>query len=388
MRILFISDNPIHGFGGGSIENRKHYDALKHYCVETGNEFKVISRDDNLDERFQIDIQKNKFIDILTRLMGHSSYLYYTWIRNRKAIDQFKPDIIYLGRSRFGFIAKGIRKNNPHCIVVTNIDNVEVDYVDGYFSLKEGVINNLYKSFEKHNVRKDETDAIEFSDRLIYLTQRNVARVKELYNHCETNPIIIPICLEKQTMLYKKSSKKTVLFVGSLDYAANILAANRLIELWKEYFVQTPGVELIVAGRNPSKELLSYNANVKNISVIPDFEALADIIPQNSLMLAPIEKGAGMKVKVAETLSMGLMIAASDEALVGYEDAIKNDKINGIVRANTKEEYIDAIRKYLNFSDEELDNISKQNKKLYQTYYTYSVSRSKIKKLLDDVLEG
>ena len=60
-------------------------------------------------------------------------------------------------------------------------------------------------------------------------------------------------------------------------------------------------------------------------------------------MIAPIAKGAGMKVKVADTLSMGLMIAASDEALVGYEEALTLDLLNGIICANTDSEYKDAL---------------------------------------------
>ena len=127
MKILFVSDNAINGFGGGSIENRKHYDALREYCKKNGDELKVISRDGNLEESLNINIYKNKIIDILVRLKGHSTYLYNTWKHNEKLIcSTYKPDILYLGRSRFGFIAKRVKKLLPECHVITNIDNVEM----------------------------------------------------------------------------------------------------------------------------------------------------------------------------------------------------------------------------------------------------------------------
>lgn len=387
MRVLFVSDNPIYGYGGGSVENRKHYDAIRQYCEKTGAELKVISRDMTLDNQLEIRVKKNKIIDILVRLMGHSSFLYYTWNTNRKSIDEYNPDVLYLGRSRFGFMAKTIKRSNPNCKVVTNIDNVELDYVDGYFALRDGIKNRLYKMLEKSAVKRDETNAIKYSDCLIYLTKRNVARMGELYNHFENNPIIIPICLENETKLYKKSNKKTIVFIGSLDYAANILAANQLIEIWKKHYVNNDKVELIIAGRNPSNNLALEISQLNNARLIPDFKSISDVIPEKSLMMAPIEKGAGMKVKVAETLSMGLMIVASDEALVGYEEAIQKDKLGGINRANSTNEYIACIDKYLKCSNEDLEDISKQNKRIFHEYYTYQTSRKKVESLLNELLE-
>ena len=82
MKILFVSDNPIKGFGGGSVENRKHYDALKRYCESTDADLKVISRDVELSDTLGIAVQKNRSLDILARLAGHSTYLYFTWIYN------------------------------------------------------------------------------------------------------------------------------------------------------------------------------------------------------------------------------------------------------------------------------------------------------------------
>lgn len=386
MRILFVSDNAINGFGGGSIENRKHYDALREYCKKNNDTLKVISRDENLEESLNIKIRKNKIIDVTVRLRGHSTYLYDTWKHSEKLICAYKPDILYLGRSRFGFMAKRIKKLLPECRVITNIDNVEIDYIDGYFSLKKGFANKLYRLLETWAVKQDEAQAIKYSDTLIYLTQRNVLRVEEVYKHHEDSPIIIPICLKEEILLRKTSDKKTVVFVGSLDYATNVLAVQRILELWKNNYLLNNNIQLIIAGRNPSKELAERISSMMNVTLIQNFESLSTIIPKNSLMLAPIEKGAGMKVKVAETLSMGLMIAASDEALVGYEEAEKKDKLGGILRVNSTEEYKNAINSYMHITDDQLNMIAKQNIELYKKYYSYDRSRKVICKMCSEGL--
>ena len=100
-------------------------------------------------------------------------------------------------------------------------------------------------------------------------------------------------------------------------------------------------------------------------------------------MIAPIAKGAGMKVKVADTLSMGLMIVASDEALIGYEEGISCDQLHGIIRANTIDEYKKAITAYLESSDEVLENIEHQNIEIFRRFYSFERSRQTIAQIID-----
>ena len=309
MRILFISDNKIDGYGGGCIENKKHYDALKEYCKQNHDELKVISTDYNFKDALIIKLKKNKFRDIFCRILGHSSFFYFTIIENKRALKDYNPDLIYLGRSRFGFIARFFKRINPNCKIITNVDNVEFDYVDAYFSDGNGFLRKVLKKIEKRAVINDEKETIKYSDKLIYLTPRNVDRYRNLYEVLEDNPTVIPICLEKETKLEIDSSKKTVIFIGSLDYQPNFIAANNILEsIWKKSFQYKEDIQLIIAGRNPNKYLKEKVSLFNNVRLIENFKSPKDIIPIGSLMIAPIEKGTGMKVKVADALSMGMMV--------------------------------------------------------------------------------
>ena len=96
MNILFISDNKISGYGGGSIENKKYYNIIERYAKQYGDNFRVISPDNNLKESVVVKVRKNKFTDILIRLKGHSSFLYDVWKENSTIINNYKPDIVVL----------------------------------------------------------------------------------------------------------------------------------------------------------------------------------------------------------------------------------------------------------------------------------------------------
>ena len=372
MNILFISDNKISGYGGGSIENKKYYNIIERYAKQYGDNFRVISPDNNLKESVVVKVRKNKFTDILIRLKGHSSFLYDVWKENSTIINNYKPDIVVLGRSRFGFIAKDLKNKFPNCKIISNVDNVEQDFVKYCFIKKRSIISDLKYFVEKKCVIRDEKDTVKYSDFLVFLTKRNHQRFKELYAYEADNYEIIPICLENEVKLKERDEIKNIVFVGSLDYSPNISTVKTILyEIYKPFFEKDELVRLIIAGRNPSYELEKEILSFENVELYKNFCDIADIIPEGSLMLCPIKKGAGMKVKVAEALAMGAIIAGSDEALVGYENAEKHLLNQGIYLCNTTADFVNAINNYLNMNSEKVKLISSENKKTFIKYHSY-----------------
>lgn len=381
-KILLISDNKIFGFGGGSLEEHKYYDGLKQYAKVYGDEVKVLSIDKRFEDSLSEPMIKTRKIDVLSRLCGHSTFMYFAWKKYRTQVMVFNPDVIVLGRSRMGFVVKDIKKNLPSCKIVCNMENVEYDYVDGYFSDKKSKLKTIYVVLERWCTHRDEKMAVEFSDALDYLTTRDYKRIHELYQVKAKQEMILPICIEKRTELVKVSDKKTIVFIGSLSYGSNVNAlADFIQKVWKPIFSQNKELSFVIGGSNPNEKLKQSVKEIPNCTLFENFARLEDIVPKGAMVIAPIQKGAGMKVKVAETLSMGLMIAASDEALIGYEKAIEMDQLNGIIRANTAEEYKETILQYCNKTEHELEQIEIQNKKIYQELYSYKVSRQAIASL-------
>lgn len=383
MNILYITDNNIMGHGGGCLGARKYYSAIKAYAAKKNASFRVISLGQNMPEAMNIDVVKNRKLDKSARLHGHSNFMYFTWEKHKDKIMAYHADVLFLGRTRLGFIAKELKKVQPEIKIITFVDNIEYDYVDSYFALKKGIKGKILKTIEKYVVRNDEGDAVKYSDRLVYLTHRDVKRCKELYHYNDPCEYILPICLEHTRNLKIKTSKKTVAFIGSLGYGANVSAVEMLIkQVWLPNFAQNDDFQLIIAGGNPIDEIYRWTKLAPNIRLVANFNEPEDFLPQNSLMVAPIPTGAGMKVKVAETLSMGLPIAGSDEALVGYEEAIKDDKLYGIQRANAVEEYVHAIQTFAEMDDGMLLQIKCQNVQLFQKYYTFKRAKKLVSELI------
>lgn len=384
MKILYITDNRIFGSGGGCLECQKYYDALSSYCSKKGFFLQVISLDKNhleLKRKQLVLIKKYRILDFLSRILFHSTFFYFYWLKYKKQIFDFEPDMIFLERSRLGFIAKSFKLQKKKCIITCCLDNVEYDYVNGYFGNKNTLFSKFKIWLEKKCVVRDEKNMFNHADQTIFLTNRDYLRSKELYGYNKKKQIL-PICLKKAVSLYNFSKKRTFVFVGSLNYESNLDAIRWFLKnIWIPSYSENDSIQLIIAGNNPTKELLDVVLSCKNCVIKKNFDNLANVIPVYSALIAPIQTGAGMKVKVADALSMGAFVIASDEALVGYEESVSLSE--AIYRANTPNEVFSAMESFLKKTDDDLQRISEKHKLLYKNFYSYNRSRSFIKNYID-----
>ena len=381
-KVLFISDQYIFGVIGGSLGHKKFYDILSN---DFECEFKIISLDGDLNNRLNVILNKNKFIDIYTRIKLHSSFLFFYTEKICKAVYDFNPQIIIIGRSRLGFLAKRLRELLPSSIIITNFDNIEFDYVEAQFAQKTGLIGNVIKKWEKYAVKRDEYNCINYSDKFVFLSKRDQERAEKIYGVInEDNSYIFPICLKETVDINKKTENKNLIFIGNLEYAANIKSIIWFIEnVWIPYYSNAKDIILNIAGKSANSVLNKYK-DIENIKIYSDFKNVSDIVYKNSLYIAPIQTGAGMKVKIAEALSMGLPIIGTDEALVGYEDAEEYlAKEEGFfIRANSVKDYQKYIEEYKNMQKEKLEEISRNNKKVFNLFYSYNQAKNILQKII------
>lgn len=374
MRILYITQNIINERGGGSLGAKKLYLGLSKLkqC-----ELYTYSPDEFCEKH--VLAKKTKLKDIASRLIFHSNFLYTDWIYKRKEILRINPDVIILSNSRLGGLAKAIKRVNANCKIITHIDNIEVDYCENYMNKYSGFKKYALKMIEKFCVKRDEKKSFKYSDYILFLTLRDLKRAKEYYDY-KIKSSIMPVCLEETDLVFKEENgKMNLVFLASLWYEPN---ANGILwfikNVWKDIYIKYKDVNLIIGGKNPTDNLMKYNGN-DNIRVYPNFSSIEKVVPKNSIFISPVFDGAGMKVKVAEAISMGFPIVATSESLVGYEEVLNDNINNVIIEANTKLEFISSIDKLI---DEYDGNLKILSKRLFKKYY--SVNR--VSDTLIDVL--
>lgn len=380
-KVLYITMNKIFENSGGGLGARRIYNSLKSLKSEKNIDFKVISLDNDITESAEFKISKNKNDDIISRLCLHSNYM-YTQFKNEQLISEikvFNPDIVFISSSRLGFVAKKLKK-----IGIKNIvgffDNIEYDYVDGYALKFSGIKRNVFKFIEKKVVHRDEKVFINNLDMAIFLTKRDKCRAENLYDIGFKNEKIIPICVNKSSLNLISENNINLVFMGSLSYGSNIDAIEYFIEnIWNDIEKKFKNIKFIVAGGNPPETLVYKIQKYENIILKANFKHKEDVVNEKSIIISPIRTGAGMKVKVAEALSMGLPIIGSKETLIGYEELGKEE--NFVFEANNTCEYV----KYISIlKKENFRKIKATNLALYNKYY----SEDRIKKDIISIIEN
>ena len=133
----------------------------------------------------------------------------------------------------------------------------------------------------------------------------------------------------------------TICFIGSFYRKTNVQAIEKLIN---EIFIKiSVPVELNIAGKGMPQRLIKKINNLNGINYHGFVSDIDKFISKQMLMVAPIELGAGLKMKIPHSLVNGTPVITTP---VGAE-GINIDKKNGLWICNSNSEIIEKINSLL-----------------------------------------
>ena len=131
--------------------------------------------------------------------------------------------------------------------------------------------------------------------------------------------------------------------IGSASWPPTASAIRRLaVEVWPRVQKVVPDARLQIAGRGTSS-LVDHIAGVETLGAVPSAGAFLRGL---SLLLFPLERGSGMKVKVLEAIASGVPIVTTPSGAEGIET---ND---GVVVESEPERLAEAAAALLRDEDE------------------------------------
>jgi hypothetical protein len=342
MRSLFITLNDINtNYSGGSVCSLRNLRLLS----ELGE-----------TDTFVINSNKiEKVISSVFLLFPPFSIIAFVKIINR--INRTKPDIVFFDTSLLGRLVKFLYKRKGLKTIVF-FHNVEIDYLDVRFG--KSANKYLYSWLCKYN----ESLSLKYSHSSICLNKRDQDRLETIYS---IQPeFIVPITLNStyawgdMIEKYRSDNKqnKSLLFVGSLN-RSNYISVKWFID--NVMTVLDKSIQLTIIGKDFETKRTEFESD--RITVIGTSDNLEEYYFKSMCVISPIFEGAGMKVKIAEALMYGCVIAASDEALEGYETNNQS-----VFRCNNIEEFKMAIQ---NIS--ESDNLyehTQASRLLFEKHYS------------------
>jgi polysaccharide biosynthesis protein PslH len=130
----------------------------------------------------------------------------------------------------------------------------------------------------------------------------------------------------------------SLLFAGSFEHPPNIEAAIRLLtRIFPRVRTRVPDASLFIVGPHPPASII--RAAGAGVTVTGEVADVTPYMERACVILAPLQFGGGIRVKVMEALGFGRAVVATRVAAEGLE------VINGkhLVLAETDDEFADAI---------------------------------------------
>lgn len=183
---------------------------------------------------------------------------------------------------------------------------------------------------------EEEKNILHKYDFILLVSERDL-KIVQRFEIIETKLIYLPIYEEVKKIKALPSTKLRIGFIGAaIDF--NIDAINWFI---KNVFVrlENKNIELHIYG-GVSGLVKSNNRNIITHGFIKNID---DAYRNVDIIINPIQIGGGIKVKNIEAMSKGKLLITSGIGAQGLEDGVNK----AFLLANSPEEYISIIKKYL-----------------------------------------
>ncbi len=225
-------------------------------------------------------------------------------------------DIVVIDHSFTGAgLCKYIKSTGAKLITIHH--NVERDYLRD--NSKERPLSYRYPLV--YYSKKAERDCLQYSDVNLTVTKKDAETFRSWYPnpHLHNWGIFEYQSIPEKTFEAKEKSL-TFVVTGSLCFVQSLQPIMDFIQRYWPIVLQAyPQARLLVAGRNPSKQLQEACSSVKSISIIPNPTDIATIVQQGNYYVCPIYAGSGLKLRIWDGLKQGLPIICHRVSTAGYE---------------------------------------------------------------------
>lgn len=360
-KVLFIRYKKNNGIlDGGEQVTEMHYNALSQLVGEEQIDTYYIHNQD----------KKRSILDYLRGVLYFPfNYHFGLTPKKVKSICQSAQshDIVFIDRSVFGIIAKKLKQSGYKGKIIVFFHNVEALYFDAKISK-----SNPFRSVIIKSADNNDAYSCQYADKIIVLNKRDDGKIYERYKrHAD---VMIPIVFRDRFKPEYQSDALThpepeCLFIGS-NFAPNNegllwFVKNVLPHVKTNFKVVGKGMEQL-------KEAEPLLRDIEVIGSVPD---LTPYLVEADIMILPIFKGSGMKVKTCESLMFGKNILGTDEAFEGYD--ADHDRIGG--KCNTADEFIGKINDFIASPRPRFNTYSRQ---LYLERYSENTMLENMKKAL------
>jgi glycosyltransferase involved in cell wall biosynthesis len=174
--------------------------------------------------------------------------------------------------------------------------------------------------------------------------------------------------------------KQSILFVGYMDYHANIDAVTWFARVaWPEIARNHPDLQFTIVGRDPAPEVLALGSD--RIHVTGTVEDVRPFYASTVAAVVPLRSGSGTRLKILEAMAAGVPVVSTRLGAEGI-DAV--DDVH-ILLADSGPEIAAAIGRIVS-STELRSRLTATARALVASRYDWSVIGEQLYRIHDDMM--
>ena len=277
----------------------------------------------------------------------------------------YNPDVVILQWTQMVFLLPYIKKSFPKASFIAIEEDVTYLSYERKMKYYPNAFLRYISKVSFNKVKKLELKVLSSADLVITNNHKDEKLI--IKDGISKNKIFVwtPF-FQNYLKTERKYSNHNLIFYGGMGRQENYLSAIWFAENVMPKLKDTDVVFQIV-GANPDKRLYEYESD--KIVIVGFVEQVEEYLSKALCLVAPLVFGAGVKIKVLESLSAGIPVLTNDVGIEGI-DAIEDRDFFYCV---TADEYEKCIRKLLS-GEIDMKNISRNEKYFIQKHYNLNKS--------------
>jgi glycosyltransferase involved in cell wall biosynthesis len=315
-----------------------------------------------------------------------------------RALADDEHDLVQIeGVHLLGYLPR-LRAAKGRPVVVCDWHNVESELMSRYGERAAGVLKRLYARSTARRLRDAEREALTKLEAHVVVSERDREHLLSLAPSArvfvvENGVDVAHFADDRLDEAHRSSAlkraggaapeRKRLLFVGSMDYHANIDAATHFVAHgWRALRARRPGYTLTLVGRNPPAE-------VRALAAEPGVEVtgtVADVRPyyrEAACAVVPLRVGGGSRLKILEAMAAGVPVVSTH---LGAEGLLAEDGVHLLI-GDTPEALVRALE-WVVGSEELRAKLVASGRDLVRARYDWAAQGQALRRVHDALLSA
>ena len=225
----------------------------------------------------------------------------------------------------FDFVhAAVLRPTHVNSATVCFTHNVEAEIFQRHAEQASNIAMRSLWGSQFRKMKRFEMHALRQFTRIVAVSERDAERFRVRYGLTEISVIPTGVDLTyyswAEPLAIDAQTPPTVVFTGSMDWAANIDGIGFFLDnVWPTVVRQVPAARFVIVGRNPPSALVDVGRAAANVHFTGFVDDVRPYVSRAHVFVIPLRVGGGTRIKAFEAMAMGCPVMSTTIGIEGLD---------------------------------------------------------------------